>query len=36
MDKKELEEILKESLAIEEKGYQWYSDGADKIKNPLQ
>ena len=35
MDKKELEQILKESLAIEEKGYKWYSEGAEKIKNSL-
>ena len=35
MDKKELEEIFKESLAIEEKGYQWYTEGAEKIKNSL-
>jgi rubrerythrin len=35
MDKKELEAILKESLAIEHKGHKWYSDGAEKIKNSL-
>lgn len=35
MQKGELENILKESLAIEEKGYKWYTEGAEKIKNSL-
>lgn len=35
MDKNELETILKESLAIEQKGHKWYSEGAERIKNSL-
>ena len=35
MERNELESILKESLAIEEKGYNWYTEGAEKIKNSL-
>ena len=35
MNKEQMEKILKESLALEEKGYQWYSEGAKKIKNSL-
>jgi len=35
MEKKELESILNESLAIEQKGYKWYSEGAEKISNSL-
>ena len=35
MDRNELEIILKESLAIEEKGYKWYSEGTEKIKNSM-
>ena len=35
MDKNELEKVLKESLAIEQKGHKWYSEGAEKIKNSL-
>jgi rubrerythrin len=35
MEKNELEKILKESLAIEQKGYNWYSEGAEKITNSL-
>jgi len=35
MDKAELEKVLKESLAIEQRGYKWYSEGAEKIKNSL-
>jgi len=35
MDKSELEQVLKESLAIEQKGHKWYSEGAEKIKNSL-
>ena len=35
MDKLELEKVLKESLALEQKGYKWYSEGAEKITNSL-
>jgi len=35
MDTKEMEEVLKESLALEEQGYKWYSEGAKKITNSL-
>jgi rubrerythrin len=35
MNKNELEKTLKESLALEQKGYKWYSEGADKITNSL-
>ena len=35
MDKSELEQVLKESLAIEQKGHKWYSECAEKIKNSL-
>ena len=35
MDKNELEKTLKESLALEQKGYKWYSEGAEKITNSL-
>jgi len=35
MEKEELESVLKESLALEEKGYQWYTEGVHKIKNSL-
>ena len=30
-----MEKVLKESLALENKGYKWYSEGAEKIKNSL-
>ena len=35
MQKNELESVLKKSLALEEKGYQWYIEGAEKITNSL-
>ncbi len=35
MEKSELENVLKESLALEQKGYKWYSEGAEKITNSL-
>ena len=35
MDKIELEKTLKESLALEQKGFKWYSEGAEKITNSL-
>jgi rubrerythrin len=35
MDRSELEQVLKESLTIEQKGHKWYSEGAEKIKNSL-
>jgi rubrerythrin len=35
MEKNELEKTLKESLALEQKGYKWYSEGAEKITNSL-
>lgn len=35
MDKNEMEKTLKESLALEQKGYKWYSEGAEKITNSL-
>ena len=35
MDEAELEKVLKESLAIEQKGFKWYSEGAEKITNSL-
>jgi rubrerythrin len=35
MDTSELEKTLKESLALEQKGYKWYSEGAEKITNSL-
>ena len=35
MNRNELDKILKESLAIEQKGYRWYSEGARKITNSL-
>jgi len=35
MDKQELESILKKSLALEEKGYKWYTEGSARIKNSL-
>jgi len=35
MDKNELEKVLKESLDLEQKGYKWYSEGAEKITNSL-
>lgn len=35
MEKSELEKVLKESLALEQKGYKWYSEGAEKITNSL-
>lgn len=35
MDKAELEQVLKKSLAIEQKGHKWYTEGAEKIKNSL-
>ena len=35
MDKDELNKVLKESLAIEQKGFKWYSEGAERITNSL-
>jgi len=35
MDIKEVEEVLQKSLALEEEGYKWYSEGAEKITNSL-
>ncbi len=35
MDTKEMEEVLQKSLALEEEGYKWYSEGAEKITNSL-
>lgn len=35
MEKNELKKVLKESLALEQKGYKWYSEGAEKITNSL-
>ena len=35
MYKIELEKTLKESLALEQKGFNWYSEGAEKITNSL-
>lgn len=35
MDTKEMEEVLQKSLALEEQGYKWYSEGAVKITNSL-
>ncbi len=35
MDTKEMEETLQKSLALEEQGYKWYSEGAEKITNSL-
>jgi len=35
MDTSEIEQTLKESLALEQKGYKWYSEGAEKITNSL-
>jgi rubrerythrin len=35
MDTKEMEEVLQKSLALEEKGYEWYAEGAKKITNSL-
>ena len=35
MDRSEMEKVLKESLALEQKGYKWYSEGAEKITNSL-
>ena len=35
MDKKELKAVLKKSLALEEKGYKWYSEGVNRITNSL-
>ena len=35
MKKEELKSVLKKSLALEEKGYQWYIEGAEKITNSL-
>jgi len=35
MEKEKLEKVLKESLAIEQKGYKWYSEGAERITNSL-
>lgn len=35
MKRDELDKILKESLAIEQKGYRWYSEGAQRITNSL-
>jgi rubrerythrin len=35
MDKSELEVVLKESLALEQKGYKWYTEGAERITNSL-
>ena len=35
MEKDELEKVLKESLDLEQKGYKWYSEGAEKITNSL-
>jgi len=35
MNKKEMEKTLKESLSLEQKGYKWYTEGAEKITNSL-
>ena len=35
MDRKELESVLKKSLALEEKGHKWYTEGASRITNSL-
>jgi len=35
MNKNEILKVLKESLAMEEKGYNFYKEGAEKIKNSL-
>jgi len=35
MDKDEILKVLNESLAMEEKGYKFYKEGADKIRNSL-
>jgi rubrerythrin len=35
MNKQELETVLKKSIALEEKGYQWYLEGATRITNSL-
>ena len=35
MEKKEILDVLTESLAMEEKGHAFYKDGAEKIKNSL-
>ena len=35
MGKKELMEVLRESLSMEEKGHKFYKEGASKIKNSL-
>ena len=35
MEKKEILDVLNESLAMEEKGYKFYQEGSEKIKNSL-
>ncbi len=35
MKKLEMQRVLKESLTLEKKGYEWYSQGAKKITNSL-